>query len=349
MKRKLEDKLTKAVDGDGRSTAESLINKQYMELLEDISELIVKAVTRNPENPWAELGIDKSSMKEVVSILLNVIGKFKGENGKKLTSGQKLAKRKAIDSVKKSVNRLDVCYLASAANLAERKDREISTLKDRIETIISNGVRDPYKNEAGSATPSSKRRKFVPKSDTTKRLREDAKLLIGKPLQTKVLNVVEKRLETEGFMMGQNAVQITNAMHGTLKETVEMAADAVRLNPYLSGRELERQIRADLGTKFAKSKTYTKVASRAVVSSSLNVVICEEIERLVSNGILKNEDFFLNRPTFVYKAVMDMRTSDICRTLNGMLIPLNDKARLMRFMPPQHGNCRSVLIPNLRN
>ena len=63
MKRKLEDKLTKAVDGDGRATAESLINKQYMELLEDISELIVKAVTRNPEKPWAELGIDKSSIK----------------------------------------------------------------------------------------------------------------------------------------------------------------------------------------------------------------------------------------------------------------------------------------------
>ena len=349
MKRKLEDKLTKAVDGDGRGAAESLINKQYMELLEDISELIVKAVTRNPENPWSELGIDKSSMKEVVSILLNVIGKFKGENGKGLTAGQKLAKRKAISSVKKSVNRLDVCYLASAANLAARKDREISTLKDRIETIISNGVRDPYKDDAGSAMPSSKRRKFVPKSDTTKRLREDAKLLIGKPLQTKVLNVVEKRLETEGFMMGQNAVQITNAMHGALKETVEMAADAVRLNPYLSGKELERQIRADLGTKFAKSKTYTKITSRAVVSSSLNVVICEEIERLVSQGVLKNEDFFLNRPAFVYKAVMDMRTSDICRTLNGMLIPMSDKARLMRFMPPQHGNCRSVLIPNLRN
>ena len=54
--RKLESKLTATVDGEGRSKAESLINEQFRELLTDVSEIIAKAVRKNPENPFAELG-----------------------------------------------------------------------------------------------------------------------------------------------------------------------------------------------------------------------------------------------------------------------------------------------------
>ena len=346
--RKLESKLTATVDGEGRSKAESLINEQFRELLTDVSEIIAKAVRKNPENPFAELGLDRASSKRAAEILLKLYEKF---------DGNEEAKRTAIRSLKRTLNRLDICYLASAANLSSRSLKALTTLKKRVSTVLENGVRVPYEDELGtpSAMPSTKNRKFVP-AVKQKRLREDAKLLSGKNLQTKVLNVVDERLgeffgsggkKAESFI-SENAVRVTNAIHSTLKQTVESAVDAVKSNPVMTGADLEALVYGELSPKFGASRAFTKIASRAVVSSSLNVTILDETERLVNLGVLTPQDFFLNRPSFLYKAVMDLRTSDKCRTLNGLIIPLNDKARLVRYMPPQHANCRSILIPNLR-
>lgn len=345
--RRLERKLTTIVDGDGRASAESLINTQFRELITDVAELIAKAVRRNPENPWAELGIDKSSARQAVRILADLYSKFKNPNGQPLSVGQKLAKKTAVASLKKTLTRLDVCYLASAANLKAAQDDKLSTLKRRVDTVLRNGVREKW-TEPPSALPSSKNRKFVPKPYSSKRLREDAKLLNGTQLQTKVLNVVEKRLSTANFDMAENAVRITNALHTTLKKTVDVAVDALKENPVITGKELESLVYRELSPNLAASRNFTKVASRAIVSSSLNVAILDETERLVNRGLLTLQDFFLNRPAFLYKAVMDLRTSEICRTLNGLIIPLEDRGRLIRYMPPQHANCRSILIPNLR-
>lgn len=342
--RKFESKLTATVDSEGRSKAESLINEQFRELLTDVSELIAKAVRKNPENPFAELGLDRVSSKRAAEILLKLYEKF---------DGNEEAKRTAIRSLKRTLNRLDICYLASAANLSSRSLKALTTLKKRVITVLENGVRVPY--EDGSAIPSSKNRKFVP-AVKQKRLREDAKLLSGNNLQTKVLNVVDERLgeffgsggkKAESFI-SENAVRVTNAIHSTLKQTVESAVDAVKSNPVMTGAELEELVYGELSPKFGASRAFTKIASRAVVSSSLNVAILDETERLVNLGVLTPQDFFLNKPSFLYKAVMDLRTSDKCRTLNGLIIPLNDKARLIRYMPPQHANCRSILVPNLR-
>lgn len=346
--RRLERKLTTIVDGNGRAAAESLIDTQFRELITDITEIVAKAVRRNPDNPWAELGIDKESARQSARILLDLYNKLENPNGQSLSHGQKLAKRTAIRNLKQTLNRLDVCYLASASNLKYEQDKRLSTLKKRVDTVLVNGVRVPYRDEMGSATPSSKNRKFVPKPYNSKRMREDAKLLNGMQLRKKVLNVVEKRLQTAGFDMAENAVRITNAMHNSLRSVVGHAVDALRANPTITGKELESLVKQELGPQFGGSRNFTKVASRAVVSSSLNVAITQETERLVNNGALTDEDFYLNRPAFLYKAVMDMRTSDICRTLNGLIIPMDDKARLIRYMPPQHANCRSILIPNLR-
>ena len=344
--RKLESKLTATVDGEGRSKAESLINEQFTELLTDVSELIAKAVRKNPENPFAELGLDRASSKRAAEILLKLYEKF---------DGNEEAKQTAIRSLKRTLNRLDICYLASAANLSSRSLKALTTLKKRVSTVLENGVRVPYEDGLGSALPSTKNRKFVP-AVKQKRLREDAKLLSGKNLKTKVLNVVDERLgeffsgggkKAESFI-SENAVRVTNAIHSTLKQTVESAVDAVKANPVITGAELEELVYGELSPKFGASRAFTKIASRAVVSGSLNVAILDETERLVNLGVLTPQDFFLNKPSFLYKAVMDLRTSDKCRTLNGLIIPLDDKARLIRYMPPQHANCRSILIPNLR-
>lgn len=48
-------------------------------------------------------------------------------------------------------------------------------------------------------------------------------------------------------------------------------------------------------------------------------------------------------PAVQYSAILDERTTDVCEGLHGHLFKLNDP-ELDRFTPPNHVNCRSVLI-----
>src|SRR5207247_8843565 len=45
-----------------------------------------------------------------------------------------------------------------------------------------------------------------------------------------------------------------------------------------------------------------------------------------------------------YSAVIDSRTTEICRYLDGKVIPL-DESELDRLAPPNHFSCRSILVP----
>lgn len=50
-----------------------------------------------------------------------------------------------------------------------------------------------------------------------------------------------------------------------------------------------------------------------------------------------------------FLAILDTRTTDICKTRNGMVISLQDVDRLRVSTPPLHYSCRSVLSPLLPN
>ena len=45
-----------------------------------------------------------------------------------------------------------------------------------------------------------------------------------------------------------------------------------------------------------------------------------------------------------YSAVIDGRTTPVCILLDGKIIPLEDP-ELDRLLPPNHFNCRSLLVP----
>lgn len=352
---KLDRQLTSIVDGKGRESAENLINTELRNVIDDIAEIIAKAVRKNPENPMAELGLDKASVRKLQKILKELYGYFEA-----ISPGQKAAKRSAMRRVKAgpaSINRIDACYLANAVRYWDGVSSRLATLTNAVVDGIRKNSR--WDETAGSAIPSSGQRKYVPSVGRNKagsHIREQAKVLNGKSLRDKVLNVVESRLEewtspgtgTFAKTAGENAIRITNAMHSSLRNTIDVALDALKTNPVITSNELHNVVYRQMFGTFGQPRAYTKVASRALVSSTLNNAIVEETQNLVDFGALDKTDFFLNRPGFVYKAVMDLRTSDICRTLNGMIIPLSDKARLYRYMPPQHPNCRSILIPNVR-
>ena len=45
----------------------------------------------------------------------------------------------------------------------------------------------------------------------------------------------------------------------------------------------------------------------------------------------------------LYSAVLDNRTTEVCRDLDGLVIPL-DHPMLDRLAPPNHFSCRSLLV-----
>lgn len=47
---------------------------------------------------------------------------------------------------------------------------------------------------------------------------------------------------------------------------------------------------------------------------------------------------------FMYSAIIDGRTTDLCRSLNGRIFQREDLVRA-GLIPPNHHNCRSVLLP----
>lgn len=51
---------------------------------------------------------------------------------------------------------------------------------------------------------------------------------------------------------------------------------------------------------------------------------------------------------FKFVAVLDARTSDICRSMNGKVFPMKD-FKIGITVPPLHPNCRSVIIPATEN
>lgn len=48
---------------------------------------------------------------------------------------------------------------------------------------------------------------------------------------------------------------------------------------------------------------------------------------------------------FRYDAVLDEKTTDICRARDGKFIPIHDTEKLAENTPPLHVNCRSMLVP----
>lgn len=44
-------------------------------------------------------------------------------------------------------------------------------------------------------------------------------------------------------------------------------------------------------------------------------------------------------------AILDMRTTDICRAADGKIVRMDDEQNVKRLTPPLHHNCRSILVP----
>lgn len=84
---------------------------------------------------------------------------------------------------------------------------------------------------------------------------------------------------------------------------------------------------------------------RSFTEHRLKTIALTEGTKAYNNGRL--EQFKSNRD-FVeavqYSAVLDKRTTPLCRALHGKIIPM-DSGMVEVYLPPNHFNCRSIIIP----
>jgi SPP1 gp7 family putative phage head morphogenesis protein len=84
-----------------------------------------------------------------------------------------------------------------------------------------------------------------------------------------------------------------------------------------------------------KAAPYLNTLVRTNVFESLNEARFQEFTDPALEGFVQ---------AFEYAAVMDSSTTDICQELNGKVFAA-DSGEWEEYRPPNHFNCRSVLVP----
>ena len=102
------------------------------------------------------------------------------------------------------------------------------------------------------------------------------------------------------------------------------------LEGMLGGRSQE-QLVEEMQHQFAMD---ARDARRLLVTETTYVVNAAELERYKEWGTKE----------YIYMAVLDLKTSDICATLDGMVIDVKH-AKADKNFPPMHPNCRSTTAP----
>lgn len=110
--------------------------------------------------------------------------------------------------------------------------------------------------------------------------------------------------------------------------------------------ETQRETEAKLAKVFEKYTTGTTTAGGAVNPWRLETMV-----RTNFNGAYNQGRFISSRDPdvadfvqgYVYSAILDQRTSDICDGLDGIVLAANDP-QVDRIVPPNHFNCRSILV-----
>jgi len=135
------------------------------------------------------------------------------------------------------------------------------------------------------------------------------------------------------------AGDLTDYMKKDVKETLYAG--------FKAGRSII-QIQSDLQAIFKVwQDTGALIDGEAITPSRLETIIRTNSADAVNMGRLDTfQDPALNGfvEAFQYSAILDDRTTELCASLDGEIISADD-SRLNEINPPNHFNCRSILVP----
>jgi len=98
------------------------------------------------------------------------------------------------------------------------------------------------------------------------------------------------------------------------------------------------------GMTYEESLKYAKQQLQQLTSYKIKQIIETETTRGYNMGILKETYTSDLIVAYQFEAVLDNRTSDICRSRHGMVIYKTETTLLITNTPPLHVHCRSMLI-----
>jgi len=99
--------------------------------------------------------------------------------------------------------------------------------------------------------------------------------------------------------------------------------------PVLSRRELQQQIERTLNVAKVRAETIARTETTYAYNQA-------RVQVFKQSSIVSHVRFL---------AIDDARTTDICRSRNGMLIPIGETSIIAANKPPLHFRCRSMLSP----
>ncbi len=152
-----------------------------------------------------------------------------------------------------------------------------------------------------------------------------AALLTGEPGLMIPLNVEQAILQRVLSIAGTYSRDILNQIKGHLIS----AAVPINGQPPIPRSELERRIQSTLNVGKARAETI----ARNELTYAYNTA---RVQTFRESSLVTHVRFI---------AILDNRTSPICRSRNGMVIPITDFGTIEANRPPLHHRCRSFLSP----
>lgn len=146
------------------------------------------------------------------------------------------------------------------------------------------------------------------------------------------------RNEVKGVMRVQNDAIVE-----------KMASDAEAAAKLAATQAIQRNAGRISDTTSADAVAAAGVAVDKVFSAMLTTVPTLTMTGAVNMGRGSVYDLYRQKIyAFQYSAVLDNRTTDLCRSLDGRVVAQNSP-EYVRFNPPQHYNCRSIWVAILND
>lgn len=137
-------------------------------------------------------------------------------------------------------------------------------------------------------------------------------------------------------------------LRAIVKRTTRRAVTAAKLHQLRAADAVMKGI----GKAVAEGKTLaetraglSRAVQRHVEGDPLELMFRNGIQASYSAGRIRQflePDTLEMRPFWLFDAIMDGRTTDICRTCNGVILPA-DAAWWTTHIPPLHHRCRSAV------
>lgn len=337
---RLTDDFAALIDMTIRKNAEGLIKNSDAKLILDLTETYIKAVSKSQHNPNSHLAIPK----DVGDGLKNIKRKVDRRSN---VSEHPIKNKTRIAYVP---NRLDLIAIANSADYLDRFQSHLSLInKSSLNSVLDNII---IGDEKSKAVNNIIKQANIIKNTAKDMLSDKSKSTYSRAKLREIVKTADFILSKSPHLLGNLSANLVNdklRFKNTVLEALEFDKPRVIqwMKDGLSSSEISDRLIAEYDKSLC-SKKYARLVARNVITSVYNDVAVRSMRDGVEDGTYTNDMFENGVPSFRFSAVMDDRTSDICRHCNGMVILLSDYQRVLDFTPPLHSWCRSMLVANLK-